>query len=255
MPEAIIYILDPDTRQRQSFLEALEPLRIECRSFQSPTQLLEQLDAQRPGCVLSEIHLPEMTGLELQSLLARDFPCQSVVFSSADADITTSVQAMRQGATDFLQRPIQTYALLRAVNESLAMSELWLQTAQEREQCSSRANDLVEREWQLLPHIAWGCSNKEIATELGIAVRTVEHYRRTLMEKMGVASSLHLLRHWLLLNLRSPRCFEFARHHMRVDRPLPRCPHEQCACVGSVTEAPRSPAGGAAGPFYQSQQV
>lgn len=238
MARGTVCIIEPDDDDRKTLTSHLSALDVTKRRYRKPTALLSELDNDQPACVITGIHLSEMTGLELQNVLLRDHPEVAVVFTTNETCPATAVNAMKQGAVDYLQKPVSKASLLDAVNKALAVAEVWHRLQAQRKDVHERARHLVDREWELLPLLATGWSNKEIADRIKISIRTVEHYRRTVLKKMGVSSALKLLRPWMLMRTRSPRCLELVRQEVETSRPLPRCPEPDCTAVGSVLQWP-----------------
>ena len=221
-------------------MDALTNVNAQMRPHRSPAHMLADLDKTQPSCVISEILLPEIAGLDLQAVLLRDFPATAILFVTQACDLATAVQAMKQGAVDFLEKPVNTLTLLRSFNEARAMALAWHKTEHERKAVARCADELVDRERQMLPYLARGASNKEIVSELRLASRTVEHYRRTIFEKMRVESVLELARKWVLLCSRTPRCLELTHRYLELPHPISKCANPACTAAGTIIQSPTS---------------
>lgn len=162
------------------------------QTFASATDFLEGFRGCTPGCVLLDVHMPGLTGLELQSALARADNPLPIVFVTGQGDIPTSVRAMRAGAEDFLTKPIRKALLFPAITRALARD------AQEREQRArrlelhARFEALTPREREVLTHVLRGRLNKQIASDLATSERTIKAHRANLMAKLQVRSVAEL---------------------------------------------------------------
>jgi two-component system response regulator FixJ len=164
------------------------------RTFQSAAALLAGLDLEVPGCVIADLQMPGLTGLELQDALARAGYALPVIFLTGHGDIPTSVRAMRYGAEDFLTKTSSRKALLDAVKRALARD------AREREQwarsreLAALFDALTQREREVFDHVVQGQLNKQIAADLGLNERTVKLHRHGMMTKLHVQSVAELAR-------------------------------------------------------------
>jgi FixJ family two-component response regulator len=189
-----IAIVDDD----QDVLRSLERLfrfhGLATHTFSSAESLLEQVSRLRPACILADVALPGLDGLELQEVLADadfDFP---IVFVTALDDVRTSVRAMRHGAVDFIQKPFAENELMDAVERALARARLDSADQEAAELFSSRLASLTAREHHVLELVVHGLMNKQIAAELAIAEKTVKIHRSHIMQKMAVRSVAELAR-------------------------------------------------------------
>ncbi|MGF1545780.1 MAG: response regulator transcription factor [Thiotrichales bacterium] len=180
-----VYLVDDDAAVRDALLLLLETEGIAVRAFANAAALLEDYDANWTGCLLLDLRMPGMSGIELQAELNRRNSTLRVIFLSAFGDIPTTVQAIKRGAIDFLTKPINSEMLLRRVRDALG-------------ECMTEAPSpmhlefLTTRENEILQHIVVGMTNKEIARALGISHRTVEVHRSHILQKAGCANSLEL---------------------------------------------------------------
>lgn len=189
-----VFIVDDDVSFLKSMARLLRVAGYSVQAFDSARQFLEQLAPGMSGCVLADLQMPGLNGLELQEALARSANPLPVVFVSAQGDIPTTVQAMRRGAEDFLTKLSPKEQLLDAVQRALARG------AQERserlrfQRLRGRFDALTPRELEVLEHVVRGKMNKQIADILGINERTVKLHRTNLTRKLQVPSVAELTR-------------------------------------------------------------
>jgi FixJ family two-component response regulator len=189
-----VYIVDDDASFLKSVSRLLRAAGYSVQAFESAKQFLEQLAPEMTGCVLADLQMPGLNGLELQERLAKSANPLPVVFLSAKGDIPTTVQAMRRGAEDFLTKLSSKEKLLEAVVRALARG------AQERgarvrlQELRRRFDELTPREMEVLEQVVSGKMNKHIADTLAINERTVKLHRTNLTRKLGVQSVAELTR-------------------------------------------------------------
>ena len=157
-------------------------------SYGSGDEILSHLPGSEPGCILLDLQMPGLNGLELQNLLAEKVPLLPIVFLTGHADIPSTVQAMKAGAADFLEKPVSGKALLEAIKQALLRYES-RRSARDRTQVfQALVMRLTPRETDVLRLLVRGKRNKEIAYALGVSDRTVKAHRRRLMEKLEVST-------------------------------------------------------------------
>ncbi len=183
---------DPSVLRSLSRMFKLEGYAVE--SFEHPRQMLEQKPGRRPGCVVMDLRMPELSGLELQEELRRSGWKHPVVFISGQGDVPAAVKAMKSGAVDFLPKPVSTDELLEAVKRALAHDQAATASELEHEALRARFSSLTPREWEVCQRVAQGLLNKQIAAELGTAEQTVRLQRSRVMEKLSVDSVPELVR-------------------------------------------------------------
>jgi FixJ family two-component response regulator len=189
-----VYIVDDDASFLKSVSRLLRAAGYTVQGFESAEKFLEQLAPGMSGCVLVDLQMPGLDGLELQAALAKSANPLPVVFLSAQGDIPTTVQAMRQGAEDFLTKLSRKEKLLDAVRRALARG------AQERgerlrlQELRRRFDALTPRELEVLEHVVRGKMNKQIADDLKINERTVKLHRTNLTRALQVQSVAELTR-------------------------------------------------------------
>jgi len=183
--EACVHVVDDDAAFLRAMTRLLSAHGLRVRAFLSGGELLAQVSEATRGCVMTDLHLPELDGLELQHRLAGRGIAMPVVFLTGRGDIPSSVRAMRQGAVDFLEKNAPEAELIAAVRRGLDADR----TASARR---GRFAVLTERELEVLRHVVRGRMNKQIAAELGIHERTVKLHRSAITTKVGVRSAAEL---------------------------------------------------------------
>jgi two-component system response regulator FixJ len=196
---ATVFIVDDDPLVR-SMIEALVTgggLRAE--TFASAQDFLATFDPALPGCLVCDVSMPGMSGLELQQELnARGAPL-AVIFITAKSDVPTAVSAMHHGAFEYLLKPFSDDILIDCVRTALLRDRDTRRSISEIAQIRERRDRLAEREREVLAHLVSGASNKTMAFELGIAQRTIELHRSNVLTKMGARSIAQLVR--MIMNL------------------------------------------------------
>lgn len=189
-----VYLVDDDASFCTATARLLRASGFEVKMFSSASDFLAQRDADAPGCVVADLQMPEMNGLELQEALARTRQPLPVLFLTGNGDIPSTVRAMREGAEDFLEKRASKEKLLDAVKRALARDERERGVRARQRELQSLFDSLSEREREVLGHVVRGKLNKQIADELGIHERTVKLHRTAITTKLGVPSVAELTR-------------------------------------------------------------
>lgn len=189
-----VFIVDDDASFLKSISRLLRAAGYPVLTFASANQFLDQLAPEMSGCVLADLQMPGLNGLELQAALAKSANPLPVVFISAQGDVPTTVRAMRCGAEDFLTKLSPKEALLDAVRRALVRGARERNQRDRRQNLSERFAALSPRELEVLGHVVRGKLNKQIADELGINLRTVKLHRTNLTRKLAVQSVAELTR-------------------------------------------------------------
>jgi FixJ family two-component response regulator len=188
-----VFIVDDD----ESFVRALERLlRAEgfaTRSWTSVTTFLAEHDANLPGCLVTDLVMPDMSGIELQRRLLAQGCLRPIVFITGAGDMSTAVEGMRMGAVSFLPKPVLRPSLVEALREALAKDSKTRVAYTERQRVRELLESLTGRERQVLELVAQGLLNKQIAAALGTAEKTIKVHRGRLMHKMQVKSAAALV--------------------------------------------------------------
>lgn len=188
-----IFLIDDDEEIRSSISLLLKSAGYNVESFKSVQELLENADYSGPGCILLDIFLGEETGLELQAHIETKFETLPIIFITGQGNIPMSVEAMKKGAINFLQKPIDDQALFKAIEEALNRSNALLMKQNEIEKFKYLVSSLTAREYEIFRYVISGTLNKQIAAELGIAEHTVKNHRLNITEKLGVKSVVEMI--------------------------------------------------------------
>jgi len=197
-----VFIIDDDPSVRKSISFLLRSAGYFVESFQSAEEFLELEDFCGQGCILLDIFMEGRSGLELQEEIAKKFFCLPIIYISGQGDISMSVRALRTGAVNFLQKPIDEKILFPAIEEAFNISHQILQKNIEESRVQSLLASLTTRERQVFRHLVTGKLNKQIAAELNIAEHTVKLHRGKITEKLGVKSVAELVHIAEKLNIR-----------------------------------------------------
>src|SRR5512137_1550299 len=185
-PAPTVYVVDDDPDVLRAIERLLEAVGLTVATFSSPHRFLESYDRSAPGCLVLDLALPGLSGLDVQRLLEQQASALPIVFLTGRGDIAASVQAMKHGAADFLTKPVDDTTLLAAIHEALARDQASRRAHVERDRVARCLATLTERERQVLERIVAGRLNKQIAAELGTTEKTIKYHRGNLMRKMGV---------------------------------------------------------------------
>jgi FixJ family two-component response regulator len=197
MTQPTVFVVDDDASFRTAISRLLKAAGHPVKAFSSATEFLLSLPATGPGCVIADLQMPGLSGLDLQAALAGSDNPLPVLFLTGHGDIPTSVQAMRLGAEDFLTKTAPRKALLEAVDRALARDGREREERARVQQARARFDALTEREREVLAHVLRGQLNKQIAGDLGIHERTVKLHRTAITTKVGVQSVAELTQLWV----------------------------------------------------------
>jgi RNA polymerase sigma factor (sigma-70 family) len=189
-----IFVVDDDESVRISLGRLLRSKGLRCEAFPSAADFLRRPPHVGLGCLILDISMPELDGLELQQLINERGQKVPVVFLTGHGDIPMSVQAMRHGAVDFLTKPVDEQTLLVAIERALGEQRQRLQQRQRRADLQHRLDCLSPREREVLRHLLTGARNRAVAETLGIAEKTVKVHRARILEKMAARSMVELVR-------------------------------------------------------------
>ena len=194
MAEDLVHVIDDDPAVRDSLSFLLETADLRSRTYESAVAFLEALPEVKGGCVVTDVRMPEMTGIELVRRLKAQGFALPIVMITGHADVPLAVEAMKAGVADFIEKPFDDEALLSAIRTALADGEKDRQGAAEAAEIATRLASLSGREREVLEGLVAGHANKVIAYDLGISPRTIEIYRANVMTKMKAASLSELVR-------------------------------------------------------------
>ena len=190
----IVYIVDDDPGARRSLAYLVTSVGWEAETFASGQAFLEGRDPTRPACLLLDLRMPRMSGLQLQDELAARGMRTPTIMITAYAEVAAAVRALKAGAIDFIEKPFSDLALLEKINHAVQLAVAAAGERDTRAALMARLNRLTPRERDVLQRVADGQANKQVAAELGLSVKTIEIHRASLMKKMEVSSLAELVR-------------------------------------------------------------
>jgi FixJ family two-component response regulator len=190
----VVYIVDDDEAVRGSLRLLLKSVGLSPNAMGSAREFLAKYDPLQPGCLVLDVRMPEMSGLELQEQLNLQDAIIPVIFITGHGDVPMAVEAMQAGAFDFLQKPFRDQDLIDRIQRALEKDRSNRSTLTERNTIRERLESLTPREREVLTMVASGKANKVMASDLGVSQRTVEIHRARVMEKMGATSLAQLVR-------------------------------------------------------------
>lgn len=193
-PRPTVFLVDDDEPVRQAVCLLLKSAGMHCQGFASGDAFLAAWDPDQPGCLVADMRMPGLGGLDLQKRLRDDGRENPVIIITGHGDVPAAVRALKLGAVDFIEKPFNEQALLDAVNRALALDrEIRTRTA-ERRRCRDLLATLSEREREVLDLVVAGRPNKLIADSLSLSIKTVEYHRGNVMAKLKVESVPDLVR-------------------------------------------------------------
>ena len=192
-PEPNVHIVDDDVAVRDSLRELVESAGLVAALYASAEEFLAACDAMTAGCLLLDIRMAGLTGLDLQQVLQVREIDLPVIVITGHGDVPAATRAFKQGAIDFIQKPLDPPALLQSIRAALKQHDRIREIRAHRSAIEARLATLSPREREVLMLLTAGLVNKQIAVALGIAKRTVEFHRAHIMDKTGAASILHLV--------------------------------------------------------------
>jgi two-component system response regulator FixJ len=195
-----VYVVDDDEAMRRALEELLNTAGYGTASYARPSEFLARFKPDDSGCLILDIGMPEMSGLELQRTLNRMGSMLPVIFITGHGDVPMAVRAMKEGAFEFIQKPFRGPDLLEHVNHALQQGAENRKAVALRADILRRLDSLTARERQVMDRVVEGGANKVIAVDMGVSERTVEFHRAKVMEKMGARSVAHLVRLHLTLS-------------------------------------------------------
>jgi len=193
-PSPTVFIVDDDEAVRGSLRLLIKSVGLTPVALTSAREFLERYDPAQPGCLLLDVRMPQMSGLELQEQLNRQGAIIPVVFITGHGDVPMAVEAMQAGAFDFLQKPFRDQDLIDCIQRALARDRGNRAVLAERSAILERLQSLTPREREVLELVISGKPNKIMAADLDVSQRTVEIHRARVMEKMGASSIAQLVR-------------------------------------------------------------
>ena len=192
--DSIVFVVDDDASVRDAVKRLIASVGLRVETFGSAHEFLNHKRPDGPGCLVLDVRLPDLDGLEFQRALAEANICIPIIFITGHGDIPMSVRAMKAGAIDFLPKPFQDESLLRAIQEALAHQGQRLSERSEHDAAAALHATLTPREREVMTLVVSGLANKQIAVKLGTSVKTIKVHRARVMEKMKVRSVADLVR-------------------------------------------------------------
>ncbi len=191
---ATVFIVDDDQEVRQALALLMESVGLQVETFESGNDFLQQFDPDRPGCMILDVRMPGMSGLELQARLAAEIIHPPVIIITGHGDVPMAVRAVQAGAVDFIEKPFNDQALLDSVHKALELDARKRGRASKLAEIRARLQTLTPREQEVMKLVVAGKRNKVIALELSVSQSTVEAHRARVMEKMEARSLSDLMR-------------------------------------------------------------
>jgi len=188
-----VFVVDDDAAVRDSIKELVESVGLRAESYDSALAFLDAFESQRPGCLVLDVRMGEMSGLVLQERLNELEASIPVILLTGHGDVPMAVQAMRSGAVDFIQKPYREQALLDSINAALTTDAAARRSSVAADDIEQRLSSLTGREREVLDQILSGLTSKEIARELSVSPRTVEAHRKNLLRKLEMGSVKELM--------------------------------------------------------------
>ncbi len=194
MSKALVHLIDDDEAVRKSLSFLLKAADYSVETYDSAKTYLEQAASSRCDCIVTDVRMPEISGLQLIRKIRGSGSAVSIIVITGHGDVPIAVEAMKAGACDFLEKPFGNESLIRAIEGAVALQISSEGQDQERKEIGQRIESLTERERQVMRGVVSGASNKEVARNLGISPRTVDIYRANVMTKMRAESLPELVR-------------------------------------------------------------
>lgn len=192
--QALVYVIDDDASVRKSLERLIRSAGLDVESFPSAQDFLSFNPPDRPGCLVLDVKMPGITGLELQDQLAGAHRSIPIIFITGFGNVPASVQAMKAGAVDFLEKPFDDKTLLDAIHRAVNHDLQYRQRNNELAAIRKRLEGLTKREQEVFRLVVTGMLNKQVAFQLGIAEKTIKVHRARIMQKTGVQSLADLVR-------------------------------------------------------------
>lgn len=190
--ESVVFVVEDDADVRQSIHLLLSSVDLRVQTFGSAHEFLNTYDPQQPGCLILDMRMPGMTGLQLQQTLTERGLRIPIIFVTGYGEVAAATAAMRAGAVDYLSKPFSFQHLLERVQESLALDRRLRRMQQLRQEVTARIAALTAREQEVMHRLVKGESTKVIAARLGISQKTVDNHRARVLEKMSVENTAQL---------------------------------------------------------------
>ena len=192
--QSTVFVVDDDEAMRESLTWLIESVGLNVETFSSADEFLKYYYPGRPGCLLLDVRMPGMSGLELQAHLQSQQVTIPVIIITGHGDVPMAVRAMESGVIDFIEKPFNDEQLLESIRNALSIDDTQRDEQAFKAEVASRLAQLTPRESEVMDMVTAGKSNKEIANALGVSAKTVEAHRAKVMEKMEAGSLAELVR-------------------------------------------------------------
>nr|WP_208321374.1 response regulator transcription factor [Thiohalophilus thiocyanatoxydans] len=194
MKQATIHVVDDDQAVRESIEWLIESVGLNIRTYASANEFLENYTEDSLGCLILDVRMPGISGLDLQHILTERGIDLSVVFVTGHGDVPMAVRALKNGAVDFIEKPFNDQLLLDTIQSAVQKHSQRLKQRAELENLQTRYDNLTTREQEVMDRVVTGKPNRDVGGELGISVKTVEVHRAKVMEKMRARSIADLVK-------------------------------------------------------------
>jgi two-component system response regulator FixJ len=190
--DSTVFVIDDDQEVRTGLQQLLSAIGLPVQTFASAQSFLDVIDASRPGCVVTDIRMPGMTGIELQKELRQRNVRLPVIVITAHGDVSFAVEAFHGGAIDFLQKPYRPQHMISRIREALARDQARRLLERELQKTRTQLASLTQRESEVMERLVDGKTTKEISRDLGIGLSTVDYHRGNVLMKLEVDNTVNL---------------------------------------------------------------
>jgi RNA polymerase sigma factor (sigma-70 family) len=196
-----VFVVDDDLAMRNSLKWLIESVAMQVETYESADEFIKSYYPGRSGCLLLDVRMPGMSGLELQEYLTEHMISIPIIIITGHGDVPMAIRAMKAGAVDFIEKPFNDELLLESIRHALNLDEEQRDRQFQRAEIATRLASLTPREHEVMAMVTGGKANKEIASALGVSTKTVEAHRARVMEKMQAPSLAELVRMAMLANI------------------------------------------------------
>jgi FixJ family two-component response regulator len=196
-----VFVVDDDQAMRNSLKWLIESVAMQVETYDSADAFIKHYYPGRSGCLLLDVRMPGMSGLELQEYLTEHMITIPIIIITGHGDVPMAIRAMKGGAVDFIEKPFNDELLLESIRHALSLDEEQRDKQFQRAESATRLASLTPREHEVMAMVTGGRANKEIASALGVSTKTVEAHRARVMEKMQAPSLAELVRMAMLANI------------------------------------------------------
>jgi PAS domain S-box-containing protein len=193
MPKATVYVIDDEEAVRKSIARMVKSNGWTVKTYASAESFLQEKHNEEAGCIITDVRMPGMSGTKMQEKLAAQKSTLPIIFLTGHGELNTAVAAFKQGAVDFLIKPVEEKTLLPLINKAITRHAQTLAITQQRQKATSLLEQLSTREREVLQHVLRGRLNKQIAADLGVVEKTIKVHRAHIMQKMGIHSVAELV--------------------------------------------------------------